>query len=87
MCKRVFVFLAILMVSVMAFSVDLVNKDSKTYNIKIKSSSSTTSTSISGNTTKMNVCSDCTIVVEGVGEIEASDSDEIIIKDGKLTKE
>jgi hypothetical protein len=86
MGKKILTIFAILMVSLMAFSVDLINKDGKSYNIKIKSGASTTSTSISSNTTKSGVCSSCTIVVEGVGEISADGSDKIIIKDGKLTK-
>lgn len=86
--KRIAV-VAVLLVFVAgnAFAVDLVNKDSKKYDVKIHSGASTTSSSIESNTTMMSVCSECKIEVVGVGEMEASGSDKVIIKDGKLDKE
>lgn len=77
----------ILLSAQMALAVDLVNKDGKKYDIKVKSSSSTASTSIESNTTKQNICKECTIVVDGVGDIEASGDDKVVIKDGKLAKD
>ena len=68
------------------FAVSLQNKDSKSYNIRVKGSSSTMSTSISGGTVKGNICSSCKITVDGVGSIDASGSDKVIIKNGKLSK-
>lgn len=74
-------------VSSSSFAVSLQNKDSKSYDIKVKGSSSTMSTSISGGTTKGSICSSsCKIIVDGVGEIEASGSDKVIIKNGSLSK-
>lgn len=72
--------------STSAFAVSLQNKDSKSYDIRIKSSSSTMSTSIQSGTTKSSICSSCTIKVDGVGEIKASGSDRVTIKNGKLSK-
>jgi len=44
------------------------------------------STSISSGTTKNNICSSpCTIIVDA-GEIEASGSDRVVIKNGSLSK-
>ena len=78
--------LVLLLVSSISSAVSLQNKDSKSYDIKVKGSS-TMSTSISGGTTKGSICSSsCTIEVDGVGSIEASGSDKVIIKDGKLSK-
>ena len=69
-----------------AMAVTLENKDSSSYDIKVKSSSTMTS-SISGGTVKQGICSSsCKIEVKGVGDIEASGSDWILIKDGKLKK-
>lgn len=69
-----------------ANAVDLKNEDSSKYEVKIHSGASTTSTSIEGNTTQSNVCSECEIEVVGVGTIKASGSEVVVIKDGKLTK-
>lgn len=69
-----------------AQAVSLQNKDSKSYDIRVKGSSSTMSASIQSGTTKSSICSSCTIKVEGVGEIKASGSDRVVIKDGKLSK-
>ncbi len=69
-----------------AMAVTLENKDSSSYDIKVRTSS-TMSTSISGGTVKQGICSSsCKIEVKGVGDIEASGSDWVLIKDGKLKK-
>jgi hypothetical protein len=79
--------IALVLVSSFAQAVSLQNKDSKSYNIKVKGSSSTMSTSINSGTTKGSICSSsCTIIVDGVGEIDASGSDRVVIKNGKLSK-
>ena len=78
--------LVLLLVSSISSAVSLQNKDSKSYDLKVKGNS-TMSTSISGGTTKGSICSSsCTIEVDGVGSIEASGSDRVVIKDGKLSK-
>lgn len=69
-----------------AFAVSLQNKDSKSYDITVKSPSSTMRASIQGGTIKGNICSSCKITVGGVGNIEASGSDKVVIKNGKLSK-
>ncbi|MDP3981162.1 MAG: hypothetical protein Q8Q33_07115 [Chlamydiota bacterium] len=66
------------------FAVTLINKDHQNYDIKVKGSSSTMNTSISAGTVKSNICSSCTIIVEGLGEIDASGSDKVTINNGKL---
>ena len=82
-----YTLLTLILVSSMTQAVSLQNKDSKSYDIKVKSSSSTMSTSISSGTTKGSICSSsCTIKVDGVGEIDASGSDRVVIKNGKLSK-
>ena len=69
-----------------AAAVDLKNEDSKKYDVKVEVGASTTSTSIEGNTTKVSICSDCKITVVGVGTVEASGSDVVVIKNGELSK-
>ena len=85
MRKRFIVLAVALFASSNAFAVSLINKDSKSYDIKVIGSS-TMSTSIQSGTVKNGICnSSCKIVVDGVGDIEASGSDKVVIKDGKLS--
>ena len=86
MLTRKMVILFTLFCSSSAFAVSLENKDGKSYDISVKSSSSTSKSSIGSNTVKGGICSSCTINVSGVGSISASGSDRIIIKGGKLIK-
>ena len=78
---------AVLLVCGAVAAVDLKNEDSRSYNIKVKEGPATTSSSIDGNTTRLTICSDCSIQVEGVGSIEASGDEVVVIKDGKLSIE
>lgn len=70
-----------------AAAVDLKNEDAKKYDVKVEVGASTTSTSIEGNTTKVSICSECTITVVGVGTVEASGSDVVVIRNGELSKQ
>lgn len=74
-----------------AVATDLVNKDSATYAIAVTSGVSTMKTSIAGKTVKMGVCAStaarCVVTVEGVGEIEVTGADDVVIKNGRLSKE
>lgn len=67
----------------------LINKDSTSYDVAINCGGGTAKMSISGGTTKSGAlrssASSCTVEVDGVGEVEASGSDDVIIKDGKLS--
>ena len=74
-----------LVMTTSAHAVSLQNKDSVKYDIKVRSSSSTMSASIDGGVVKNNICSSCTIEVEGVGSIDASGSDKVVIRGGKLS--
>lgn len=67
------------------FAVDLQNEDSKSYNIEIQESSTTTNSSINGGSTQVSVCSSCTIKVVGGGSATASGSATIVIKDGQIS--
>jgi hypothetical protein len=66
-------------------AVDLVNEDPRGYDVRIHTVGRI-NTSINGNTTQMSVCSDCTIEVVGVGTIQASGSETVVIKNGSLSK-
>jgi hypothetical protein len=71
----------------LAPAADLVNRDGRSYDLKIHDAG-TTHTSISGNTTRMGVCRACRLEVEGVGEIEVTEQDSrVTIKDGQFEKE
>lgn len=85
--KKVFVAcLIVMMVSTAALAVDLVNKDSQSYDVKIHSVG-TTHTSISGSTTRISICSDCEIEVVNVGKVQASGDEKVVIENGSLKKE
>lgn len=86
--KRTTVMCAVVLLMVSGvFAVDLKNEDSSSYEIKIHDGPSTTSTSIEGNTTRVSICSDCTIEVVGVGTVEASGDAVVVIKNGELSVE
>lgn len=86
MILRILTFTAVLFVSTHASAVSLQNKDNKSYNIRV-TGSSTMSTSINGGVVKNNICSSqCTIEVDGVGSIDASGSDRVVIEDGRLSR-
>ena len=70
-----------------AAAVDLKNEDSKKYDVKVEEGAATTSTSIEGNTTKVSICSECRITVVGVGTVEASGSDVLVIRNGELSRQ
>ena len=70
-----------------AAAVDLKNEDSKKYDVKVEEGAATTSTSIEGNATKVSICSECKITVVGVGTVEVSGSDVVVIKNGELSKQ
>lgn len=68
-------------------AVDLKNEDSRTYEIKIHDGPSVTNSSISGNTLRTSICSDCKVEVVGIGTVEASGDQVVIIRDGNLIVE
>lgn len=73
--------------SSVALAADLENHDDVSYDVKIHDGA-TTHTSISSNTTRISVCSSCTIEVVGIGEIEVDGSvDAVIIEDGEIFTE
>lgn len=86
--KRIFLAaMCVLMAVSVASAVDLVNKDSQSYDVKIHDGPTTTNSSISGNTTQSSVCSDCKIEVVGAGTVEASGSDTVVIENGSVRKD
>lgn len=79
--------IACAMASTSAMAVDLVNKDSRKYDVSFEDGPSTQRSSIHGSTTQSGVCSKCKLVVEGVGALEVSGKQVVVIKDGKLSIE
>ncbi len=84
------VFFAAALVAGPVMAGSLINKDSSSYDISVNCGSGTSKTSISGGTTKSGIlrssASTCEVEVDGVGEIEVSGSDDVVIKNGKLSK-
>ena len=86
MYLRILPFAVMLVAATQANAVSLQNKDSSSYNIRVVGSSTMTG-SINGGVVKNGICrSDCTIEVDGVGAIDASGSDRVVIKNGQLSK-
>lgn len=83
--RAVVICVAVLLVCGGVMAVDLKNEDSKSYEIKIHDGPTVTSSSIDGGTTRAGICSECTIEVVGVGTIEASGDQVVVIKDGELS--
>lgn len=81
--------LAVALAASSAAAGSLINKDSTSYDVAIDCGAGTTKTSISGGTTKSGAlrssASKCEVTVEGVGEIEVSGSDDVVIEDGELS--
>jgi hypothetical protein len=70
-----------------ALAVDLVNKDNRTYQVKVTSASVPLTTKIQPMTTKENICTgSCLIEVKNVGTIEADYNQRILIEDGKFIR-
>ncbi|WP_374438541.1 hypothetical protein [Inhella sp.] len=67
-----------------ALAVDLVNKDSRRYEIEIEEGASTQRSSIGASTTQGGVCVKCRIVVVGVGALDVEGSVTLVIDDGRL---
>jgi len=84
--KKIFIAsLLLAFVVPVANAASLQNKDGSSYDIRVKSSSSTSSSSINGGTIKNNICSSCDIEVKGVGSVSISGSDKAVIKNGNIS--
>jgi hypothetical protein len=74
-----------------AQATDLVNKDAVTYAIAVTSGAGTMKASIAGKTVKIGVCAStaakCVVTVEGIGEIEVTGADDVVIQNGRLSKQ
>lgn len=85
--KRLLIASVALLTALPVAAADLINRDSRSYDVKIMDVG-TTHSSISSNTHRTSVCSSCEIEVVGVGSIRVeSGDDKVIIKDGSLSKE
>lgn len=72
------------------WATDLVNKDNETYQIAVSFGAGVVKTSIAGKTVKIGVCPSravkCVVSVEGVGEIEVTGADDVLIQNRRLSK-
>jgi hypothetical protein len=89
--RAVLACVAALALSWGAHATDLVNKDGVTYAIAVTSGAGTMKASIAGKTVKIGVCAStaakCVVTVEGVGEIEVTGADDVVIQNGRLSKQ
>lgn len=73
-----------------AEATQLINQDSDKYDVVVNNGSSTTRFTINGRTTRgacSSSTSECTIEVDGVGEITVSGSTDVLIKGGELEED
>lgn len=78
----------LLLAASQAIAVDLVNKDNKSYKVRVTSDNGSTTTLIGPMASMGNVCSgSCRIEVETIGSIRASYGESIAIEAGKLVVE
>lgn len=84
--KKIFIMFFVL-IAMGVYSADLVNKDSRSYDIAIEQTG-TTHTSISSSTTQMGGAPDgATIRIKDTGStIKVNGSKDVIIKDGQLSQ-
>lgn len=76
---------ALLFSSGIASAIELSNEDSKTYQIKVQEGSTTTNTSINGNSTRMTICNGkCKIEIVDGPTIDVTGASTVRIKDGKF---
>ena len=71
-----------LLAAVPAGAVDIVNRDSRAYDVRVVESPSSSRLSVAPYTTQMSVCWSCKITVQGMGEIEVRPGQTVIIANG-----
>lgn len=73
-----------------AGATDLVNKDNRAYAVSVVTSRGMQKLSIAEKSVKLGVCettaASCVVIVEGVGEIEVTGADDVIIENARLSK-
>lgn len=70
-----------------AIAVDLVNRDSKSYEVRVTSNGKSFDTSIDAATVINNICSSsCRIEVKGVDSIQATQNQTVVIENGSLKR-
>jgi hypothetical protein len=78
----------LLLAATQAVAVDLVNKDNKSYKVRVTSDNGSSTIFINPMSSKGDLCSgSCRIEVETVGSIPASYDQSIVIQSGKLIVE
>lgn len=73
-----------------AGATDLVNKDGVTYAVTVTWAGTARALAINAKAVKLGVCPanavKCVVAVEGVGEIEVTGADDVIVANGRLSK-
>lgn len=85
------VFVLALAFAAQAWATDLVNKDNETYQIAVTAGGGVMKASIASKTVKIGVCpstaATCVVSVEGIGEIEVTGADDVVIQNRRLSKQ
>jgi|GEM_PF-5636525 len=75
---------ALWLAPILVSAVDLKNEDGKTYQVKVHEGASTTHTSISGGSTRVNLTKEGTVEIIGAGTFRASGLKRVVIREGRL---
>lgn len=87
---RILAALLAITVAASAAATDLVNKDGVAYSATIISGEVKVRLAISAKSAKLGVCAStalkCIVSIDGVGEIEVTGADDVVIRGGRLSK-
>lgn len=78
--------LVLLALTPAAQAVDILNEDGRDYDVIVVENGAESSFTLFSGGAEDDVCAACTLEIEGLGSIDASGKDTIVISGGKLTK-
>lgn len=78
--------MSVLALSPAARAVDVLNEDGRDYDIVVVENGAESVFTLFSGGSEEDVCATCTISIEGVGSIDASNKDTVVISGGKLIK-
>lgn len=74
-----------------AVATDLVNKDGADYVVTVSTGANAVKVALGGKSVKLDVCPSraarCIVSVAGLGEIEVTGADDVVIRNGRLSKQ
>jgi len=78
--------LSVLALAPAAQAVDVLNEDGRDYDVVVVENGVESAFTLFSGGSEEDVCTTCTIEIEGIGSIEASGKETVVISGGKLVK-